>query len=116
MMYQQIYAETVTNSPKAAREIERKLLESAIRKLAVAKARGPESPESLDATSFLRDIWGAFMRDLANEENALPSSLRASLISIGLWIGREVDLLDAGRSSNYDALIEINQIIADGLS
>ncbi len=114
-MYHQIYAEAVHDSPRPARERERSLLEAAIRKLAVAKVRGSNSQESVEATSNLRELWAIFLRDLSDEENALSPTLRASLISIGLWVGREADLIDAGKSQNYDALIEVNQMIADGL-
>ncbi len=93
-MYQHIYAETFTESPKSARDRERQLLEEAIRKLAIAKMKGPHSVETFEATSFLRDLWSAFVRDLSNDENALPPKLRASLISIGLWVGREADMLE----------------------
>lgn len=114
-MYYQMYAETAGDSPKPARARERSLLEAAIRKLAVAKVRGSQSPESFEATANLRELWAIFLRDLSDEENELPLSLRASLISIGLWIGREASLIDAGKSENYDGLIEVNQMIADGL-
>lgn len=115
-MYHQLYAEAVDEAPKVARERERELLLRAVKKLAIAKTKGPASNESSKAMSFLRELWGAFIRDLSNDENALPLELRASLISIGLWMGREADIVDAGHSCNYDLLIEINQLIADGLA
>ncbi len=86
-----------------------------IDKLAAAKARGGGSPEALEATAFLRHLWTVLVADLSRDDNALPASLKASLISIGLWIRKEVDLIDEGRSANFDGLVEINRIIADGL-
>ncbi len=114
-MYHHLYAEVVDEAPKVARERERELLLRAVKKLAMAKLKGPGSNESSKAISFLRELWGAFICDLSNEENELPPDLRASLISIGLWIGREANIVEAGHSCNYDLLIEINQLIADGL-
>ena len=114
-MYRQLYVEAAAESPKSARERERVVLEAAIKKLAIAKIRGARSPESFEATDYLRQIWTVFIADLSNSENALPESLRAALISIGLWIRREVELIDRGESKNFDGLIEINQIIIDGL-
>jgi flagellar biosynthesis activator protein FlaF len=115
-MYHHLYAEMVDDSPKKARETERAVLETAIKKLAVAKTRGARSPEAFEATHFLRHLWSIFIKDLSGTENALPESLRASLISIGLWIQREADLIDSGKSTNFDGLIEVNQMIADGLA
>jgi len=114
-MYQQRYAEIAGESGKNARAKEKDALEKAINKLAVAKTRGALSPESFEATNYLRRLWAIFIEDLSNDENGLPESLRASLISIGLWVRREADLIDTGASTNFDGLIEVNQLIADGL-
>lgn len=114
-MYRRLYAEAAAQSPKLARERERAVLDAAIKKLAIAKIRGARSPESFEATDYIRQLWLVLIADLSNAENALPEPLRASLISIGLWIRREVDLIDRGDSANFDGLIEINQIVMDGL-
>lgn len=114
-MYQQRYAEVAGDSASAAREGERRALQTAIDKLSLAKARGPLSPEAFEATDFLRRLWSILIMDLSSEENRLPPDLRASLISIGIWVRREADLIDSGQSTNFDGLIDVNQIIADGL-
>jgi flagellar protein FlaF len=114
-MYDRLYAEASGDSFANARKRERELLQEIIRKLAMAKQRGPLSAEAFEATSYMRRLWSAFIADLSSEENALPPPLRASLISIGLWMHGQADLIDSGRSTNFDGLIEINQIIADGL-
>lgn len=115
-MYHQFYAQVVEESPGAARARERVLLERAIRLLAIAKIKGARSPESFEATSNLRQLWTIFIEDLSSDGNALPEALRASLISIGIWVLKEIDSIDAGASDNFDGVIEINQMIADGLS
>lgn len=114
-MYRRSYAQTLEDCPKAARARERAALERAIRKLSVAKICGAGSPEAFDALSYVRELWTYLIENLAHEENGLANSLRASLISIGLWVRREAASVEAGRSTNFDALIEINQLIADGL-
>lgn len=115
-MYQQRYVEIAGESPTNARAREREALEVAIRRLSVAKARGALSPESFEATNYLRRLWTIFLIDLSNRDNGLPENLRASLISIGIWVRREADRIDIGESTNFDGLIEINQLIADGLA
>lgn len=115
-MYQQRYAEISSESSTTARARERDAIEIAIRKLAIAKARGALTPEAFEATNYLRRLWTIFLLDLGSEENGLPQPLRASLISIGMWVQREADLIDSGGSTNFDGLIEINQLIADGLA
>jgi flagellar biosynthesis activator protein FlaF len=114
-MYRQRYAEIASDSAKSAREKEREALEAAIAKLTVAKARGPLSAEAFEATAFVRRLWTIFIADLGNDDNGLAPDLRASLISIGIWIRREADLIDQGKSTNFDGVIDVNRIIADGL-
>jgi flagellar biosynthesis activator protein FlaF len=115
-MYHQRYAEIANDSSHSARAREKDALENAIRKLGAAKSSGPLTPESFEATDFIRRLWSIFISDLCNEENGLPPELRASLISIGFWVRREADAIDRGESTNFDGLIDINRIIADGLS
>ena len=114
-MYTKRYAEIACESGKNAREREKEALESAIAKLSVAKSRGARTPEAFEATAFVRNLWAIFIDDLNNDENGLPPDLRASLVSIGLWVRRESDLIDSGQSVNFDGLIDVNQLIADGL-
>ena len=57
-------------------------------------------------------LWTAVLDLLRDPENALPESLRANLISVGLTVQREMQQ-DA---PNFDFLISINENIAAGLS
>jgi len=55
------------------------------------------------------------MDDLANPENELPETLRAGLISIGIWMIKEIELIRSGKAKDLTAMIEITEIIRDGL-
>lgn len=114
-MYHQSYARIASESPQNARARERDALEEAVSRLEIAKSTGPLTPEAFEATDFVRRLWSIFINDLSNDENGLPAELRASLISIGLWVRKEADLIDRGDSDNFDGLIDINRLIADGL-
>ena len=50
-----------------------------------------------------------------NVRLALPKELRANLISIGLWLLRETEDVRQGRTDNFEGLIEVSQIIRDGI-
>jgi flagellar biosynthesis activator protein FlaF len=52
---------------------------------------------------------------LAKPENDLPQTLRAELISIGLWIMREAEQIRLETSTNFKGLIEVSTAIRDGL-
>lgn len=114
-MYQFSYAEIQSDSVADSRDRERQLLSRSIDMLREAKAAGPLSRASIEAIFFLNRVWTAFIEDLGSEENSLPKELRANLISIGLWILREAEEVRQGRSQNYDGLIEVSQIIRDGM-
>ena len=42
--------------------------------------------------------------------------LRAQLISIGIWMMKEIERLRTGATASFADLIEINAIIRDGLA
>jgi flagellar biosynthesis activator protein FlaF len=114
-MYQTSYAECLAESPQESRDRERLALEHAIALLECAAAAGVESPTAVKALFFLSELWRTLIEDLRSSENDLPVILRGDLLSVGLWILKEVDLIHAGRSANFGGLIEICAMIRDGL-
>ena len=114
-MYQLNYAEVQSDSAADSKERERALLQRSIDLLKKARQDGPKSFATVEAVHFLNRLWSSLLEDLASPQNELPKELRASLISIGLWILRECEAVRVGESDNIDGLIEISQIIADSL-
>lgn len=114
-MYQFSYADIQTDSVADAKDRERQLLTRSIDLLVAARTVGSDSMESVEALHFLNRVWASLMEDLGSPENALPKELRANLISIGLWLLREAEDIRQGRSDNFDGLIEVSQIIRDGI-
>jgi flagellar protein FlaF len=114
-MYQFSYAEIQSDSVADAKDRERQILSRSIDMLVVARDKGVESIEAMQAIHFLNRVWTTFVEDLGSEENSLPAELRANLISIGLWLLREAEEVRQGRSNNFEGLIEVSQIIRDGI-
>ncbi len=114
-MYQFPYAEVMDEAPDAARQRERKAIAHSIKLLREAEKAGPRSQEASEALLFLRRLWGVLIEDLAKPENDLPKTLRADLISIGLWIMREAEQIRLEKSDNFKGLIDVSSIICDGL-
>jgi flagellar biosynthesis activator protein FlaF len=115
-MYQFSYAEVVDESPREMRARERQAMDRAIELLRAAREKGPGSREVVDALFYLRRLWSIFMDDLNNPENELPQQLRAGLISIGIWINKEIERVRTGQTKDLTPMIEINEIIRDGLT
>jgi flagellar protein FlaF len=114
-MYQFSYADIQTDSVADARDRERQLLNRSIALLNEAQQAGTDSLKAIEALHFTNRLWTTFVEDLGNAENALPKELRANLISIGLWLLREAEEVRQGRSENFEGLIEVSQIIRDGI-
>jgi flagellar biosynthesis activator protein FlaF len=114
-MYKFSYEETLFDSGDRRRENERLALEQSVALLKSAERAGPQSRESVDAILFLNRLWTFFLEDLAHSENGLPDETRAKLISIGIWMLKEAEAISKGRSRNFSALIDISNVIAEGL-
>ncbi len=114
-MYQFSYAEIQTESVADAKDRERQLLSRSIDLLVAARDSGSTSMQTIEALHFLNRVWTSFLEDLGSSENQLPNELRANLISIGLWLLREAESVRQGQSDNFDGLIEVSQIIRDGI-
>ena len=114
-MYHFSYAEVLEEAPKDARQRERMAIERAVELLERAEAKGARSREAVDALDFVRRLWGMLIEDLANPENDLPKTLRADLISVGLWIMREAEKIRQEESTNFRGLIDVTRAIGGGL-
>jgi len=114
-MYRFSYAEILEDASDGCRERERLAFDRAIDLLKAANSAPPNAPERSDAISFVQRLWTILIEDLMSSENGLPEALRAQLVSIGLWVMKEADLVRRGDSQNFTALIEINTMIRDGL-
>lgn len=115
IMSRSSYAETLHDAPRDARERERLAIQRAIELLRQAQIKGPRSREAIEALLYMRRLWSVLIEDLASPENDLPKSLRADLISIGLWVMREAEQIRLEKSDNFRGLIEITEAIAEGL-
>ena len=115
VMYKFSYAEILEESGAIKRERERLALDHAIGLLDTA-ALSDKGASALEAIQYTQKLWGFLISDLSNPHNELPDDLKASLISIGLWVMKEGDDILNERSSNFAGLIEVNRAIRDGLS
>lgn len=114
-MYEFAYNDIVEESSRSMRAQEARALDRIIAMLNDAKISGPRSRQGINALYQLRTLWFVFLDDLIKDDNALPKNLRAKLVSIGIWILKEAELIRTGQSNDLSYLIEINQIIRNGL-
>ncbi len=114
-MYQFSYAEILDESASDARDNERRALDRAVDLMAKAAESGPRSRDAVEAIFYVRRLWDLLMDDLASPENDLPANLRAGLISIGIWIIKQTELIRLGKSEDFGGIRDICATIRDGL-
>tara|TARA_R110002020_G_C16014160_1_gene751359 strand:+ start:50 stop:454 length:405 start_codon:yes stop_codon:yes gene_type:complete len=119
------YKRTIRES-ETPRQIERRIISRVTHELS-EKGQGFDATEDKthrlailaaglrDALSDNQRFWSALRHDLASPENAMPDTLKASLISIALWVDRQTFSLMAGEG-RLSGLVEINENIAAGLA
>jgi flagellar protein FlaF len=81
-----------------------------------AQSKGAGSVEAAEALHVTRQLWCMLIDDLSKKENHLPPELRASLISIGIWIIKECEAIRQGDNENFQGIMDVTRMIKEGLS
>ena len=69
----------------------------------------------IEALDWNRRLWSALATDCSDSSNALPQALRASIISLSLWVSRHTSAV-MRREEEIADLVEINRMIMQGLA
>jgi flagellar protein FlaF len=109
--YQQTAARAET-----PREAEYRLFGQVTRALMeAAKLDQADLSGRMEALDWNRRLWSALAIDCAAPENTLPAPLRASIISLSIWVGKYTSKVIRGEDDIQD-LIDINRMVMQGLS
>jgi flagellar protein FlaF len=114
-MYEFAYNEVIEDSRQTMRARERQAMDRVIAMLRAAEEKGQQSRERVEALFYLRRLWMIFLDDLNDPNNELPDQLRAGIISIGIWMTKEIDRVRGGLTHDLTPMIEINELVRDGL-
>lgn len=114
-MYEFAYNDVIEDSHQTLRAREQAAMDRVIEMLRAAQEKGAQSRELIDALFYLRRLWMIFIDDLNDPNNELPAQLRAGIISIGVWMMKEIDRVRGGVTSDLTPMIEINVLIRIGL-
>ncbi len=119
------YKRTISHT-EGPRQIERRILTGVTAELEKLYKEYDLSEARIDRLQLLssglqhwlwknQQIWLAFKMDLVESDNKLTPELRASLISLSVWVEKHTQSVMAG-GSKVKPLIDINRSIIDGLS
>ncbi len=114
-MYQKAYQEIAGDDFATERNNEALAVGHALELMREAEKHGMDSLEAVKAAHFVRRLWFYFLDDLTQPENGLPDELKANLISIGIWILRELDRMETKDLAGFADIMDIMQIIREGL-
>ena len=103
-------AYAAASANRTVRQQESDVFRLTIARLQAARRDGPLA--EVRALADNRRLWMAVSDLMRDSENGLPAELRASIISVGLAVQREMDR----DNPDYDFLISVNKNIADGLA
>lgn len=117
------YTRTLKNTEEP-RQIERRLIARATATLEAYRDGYDQAdktgralmltPEMKSALWQNQQIWLALKSDLALPDNSLEPQLRAGLLSLAIWVGRQTQAV-LGGGGRIAPLIEINQNVLAGL-
>ena len=107
---------TAAARAESPREMEYRLFGQVTRALMDAsQAPVDDIATRIDALDWNRKVWSALATDCALPENQLPMELRASIISLSLWVGRHSSAV-MRKEEDFEPLIDINKMVMQGLS
>jgi Flagellar biosynthesis regulator FlaF len=100
---------------ESPREMEYRLFAQVTRALMeAAKLPADDLRGRVDALDWNRRMWGVLGADCQSPGNKLPPQLRASIISLSIWVSKHTSLV-IRREEEIEPLIEVNRMIMQGL-
>ena len=104
-----------TARAESPREAEYRLFGQVTRALMAAAELDPSDLRGrIDALDWNRRMWTALGSDCAAPGNQLPDALRASIISLSIWVGKHTSAV-IRREEDIEDLIDVNRMIMQGL-
>ena len=107
--------QSVRRLSEAPRDTEHRLMGQITGEMIIAREAQKEGAGLAEPLHRNREMWNLFSADCAAPGNELPHSLRASIISLALWVDRYSSEVIAGRES-IDDLIDVNRSVMEGLA
>ncbi|MBW8816489.1 MAG: flagellar biosynthesis regulator FlaF [Caulobacterales bacterium] len=111
----QAYQQAATRAENP-RDMEYRLFAQVTRALMdAAQLDKTEIGKRVDALDWNRRLWSTLGTDCGRPDNQLPAALRASIISLSIWVAKHTSLVIRNQEE-IEPLIEINRMIMQGLA
>ncbi|MCB9959501.1 MAG: flagellar biosynthesis regulator FlaF [Rhodospirillaceae bacterium] len=80
----------------------------------IESLRGESGPELVKCLYRNVQLWNAFAADCLSPDNKLTDQLKASIVSLSIWVEKHTHLVSKGKATP-DALIDVNRSVIAGL-
>ena len=114
-MFNQAYQDIIDDDQASARENERIALENTIELMRHSMDNPANAVLRMKAVHLTLQVWKYFVNDLTSPDNAISNQLKASIISISLFVIRHLEEMRTDRSLSFIPVIEITDSIREGL-
>ncbi len=102
-------------SSETPSQIEYRLFVQVTNALLAAKDKGLKGADLMAVLDWNRRMWSVLSSDCGTEGNSLPSTLRAGIVSLSIWVSKHSSAVMRG-TEDIDDLININRTIMEGLA
>lgn len=113
-MSYQAYQKAQTSSENPS-QVEYRLFVQVTNALIAVQDARPHDKKMIEALDWNRRMWSVFASDCGAKGNSLPDQLRASIVSLSLWVSKHSSGVMRGREK-VGPLIDINRTIMEGLA
>jgi flagellar biosynthesis activator protein FlaF len=111
----QAYQQTASRV-ESPRDSEYRLFAQVTRALMEAAKTDPSDiPARIDALDWNRTVWTVLLSDCSSPDNQLPAPLRASIISLAIWVGKHTSAV-IRLQEDIQPLIDVNRLVMQGLA
>lgn len=114
-MYSQAYQDVIEDDQQTARHSERVVIENTIELMEHSEAKSTDRVLRVKALHLTFQVWSYLIDDLSSPENAMPTELKASLISVGIFVLKHLDKMRSDQQLTFQPIIEISETIKKGL-
>ena len=109
------YDDILIDSGAEARAREARLLDRSLALMEAADRPGAPPLARLEAARHCEAVWQRLAEDCASPRNGLDPALRADLVSIGIFVLREMEAIRGGGGNGFGTVREIVGHVRAGL-
>ena len=114
-MYTQAYQDVVEDDQIDARQGEWAVIENTIQLMEHSDANSDDMMLRIKALHMTLQVWTHLINDLSMPENGMSAELKASIISIGIFILKYLENMRSEKLLTFAPIIEISCSIQKGL-